>query len=81
AQAAKVMAALFDRGTRLLVPNRPGHATIDLIGAICGQLHAAGVRPGNVHDLCVDTRACTEDFFSDRAERPCGRFAAIARLR
>ena len=36
-----------------------------------------GRRPGeNVHDLAIDTRTGTADFFSDRAARPCGRFAA-----
>lgn len=75
------LAAVFgDAGTKLLVPNRPGHALFDLPGAIRGQLENAGVRPANVHDLAVDTRQNTGSFFSDRAARPCGRFTAIARL-
>jgi hypothetical protein len=31
--------------------------------------------------LAIDTRQSTDTFFSDRAARPCGRFAAVARLR
>jgi len=33
-----------------------------------------------VHDLAIDTKTATDDFFSDRASRPCGRFAAVAVL-
>jgi hypothetical protein len=77
AEAAEVMAAF---GPELLTPSRPGHATFDLAGAIRRQLDAAGIPAGNVYDLAIDTRTSTDDFFSDRAARPCGRFAAIARL-
>jgi copper oxidase (laccase) domain-containing protein len=64
----------------LLIPTRPGHATFDLASAIRCQLRGAGVPTGHVYDLAIDTRTCTDDFFSDRAARPCGRFAAIALL-
>jgi polyphenol oxidase len=80
AEAAQVTAAFGPAGERLLRPSRPGHALFDLAGAIQGQLRAAGVPAGSVYDLAVDTRTSTDDFFSDRAARPCGRFAAIARL-
>jgi len=80
-QAAEVMAAFGPPGARLLTPTRPGHATFDLTAAIRRQLAAAGVPAGNVHDLAIDTAAATHDFFSDRAARPCGRFAAVACLR
>ena len=80
AEAAEVMAAFGPDGELLLAENRPGHALFDLTGAIRRQLHAAGVRPANVHDLAIDTRQSTDTFFSDRAARPCGRFAAVARL-
>ena len=80
AQAAEVTAAFGDAGTRLLTPTRPGHATFDLAGAIRRQLLASGVSGGNIHDMALDTRTSTDTFFSDRAARPCGRFAAIARL-
>lgn len=81
AETAEVTAAFGDVGTRLLVPTRPGHAAFNLTAAIRAQLRAAGVPAGNVHDMAVDTRTSTEDFFSDRAARPCGRFAAVAVLR
>jgi YfiH family protein len=78
AEASEVMAAFG--GPELLTPSRPGHAMFDLTGAIRRQLREAGVPSGNVHDLSTDTRTNTDDFFSDRATRPCGRFAAIAVL-
>jgi hypothetical protein len=81
AEVSQVMTVFGATGTKLLVPNRPGHALFDLAGAIRGQLRAAGVPEANVHDLAIDTRTSTADFFSDRAARPCGRFAAVAVLR
>jgi YfiH family protein len=80
AEATQVMDALGAGGAGLLRPSRPGHALFDLAGAIRGQLRTAGVPAANVYDLAVDTRTNTDDFFSDRAARPCGRFAAVARL-
>ena len=82
AEVAEVMAGFGTAGAaRLLSPTRPGHAAFDLAAAIRGQLRAAGVPAGNVHDMATDTRGATDTFFSDRAARPCGRFAAIAVLR
>jgi hypothetical protein len=81
AEAAEVTAAFAGAEKRLLTPTRPGHAAFDLATAIRRQLRTAGVPAGNVHDLAIDTRTRTDDFFSDRAVRPCGRFAAIACLR
>jgi polyphenol oxidase len=80
AEAAQVTDAFGDSAAGLLAPSRPGHARFDLAGAIRLQLRAAGVTPGHVHDLAVDTRTSTADFFSDRAARPCGRFAAVVVL-
>ena len=80
AEAAEVTAGFGDAGTRLLSPTRAGHATFDLAAAIRRQLCTADVPEGNVHDMAIDTRTSTDDFFSDRAARPCGRFAAIAIL-
>jgi YfiH family protein len=79
-EASEVMAAFGTEGKQLLVENRPDHALFDLTGAIHRQLGSAGVPSANVHDLAIDTRQSTDTFFSDRAARPCGRFAAIARL-
>jgi polyphenol oxidase len=81
AEVAAVTGALGAAAGRLLAPSRPGHATFDLTAAIHGQLRAAGIPEANVHDLAIDTRASTVDYFSDRAARPCGRFAAVAVLR
>jgi YfiH family protein len=80
-EASEVMTAFGDAGTQLLIPTRPGHATFDLTAAIRRQLRASGIRSANIHDLAIDTRTSTGDFFSDRAARPCGRFAAVALLR
>jgi polyphenol oxidase len=80
AEASEVTTVFGAEAAQLLVPSRPGHATFDLTGAIRRQLAAAGVPSGNVYDLAIDTRTATDDFFSDRAARPCGRFAAVARL-
>jgi hypothetical protein len=80
-EASQVSAAFGEAGASLLTPTRPGHATFDLAAAIRTQLRTAGVPEGNVYEMAVDTRASTDDFFSDRAARPCGRFAAVAVLR
>jgi YfiH family protein len=78
AQAAEVTAAFGDAG--LLKPTRPGHCTLDVVGALRIQLRQAGVKGANVHDMAIDTRTATDEYFSDRAARPCGRFAAVAML-
>lgn len=44
-------------------------------------LEESGVRPRNIKVARVPTGSGTGLFFSDRETRPCGRFAAIARLR
>lgn len=80
AEASQVTAAFGPGARHLLSRNRPGHALFDLTGAIRRQLDAAGVPSASVHDLAIDTRRNTDTFFSDRAARPCGRFAAVACL-
>lgn len=80
AETSDVMAVFGTEGTQLLIPNRPGHALFDLAGAIRRQLDVAGVPSAQVHNLAIDTRQSTKTFFSDRAARPCGRFAAVACL-
>lgn len=64
----------------LLTPTRPGHCTFDLVGALRIQLRESGVPDANVHVMDVDTRTRTDEFFSDRAARPCGRFMLAAML-
>lgn len=82
AEAAQVAAVFGDSAgaAALLRPTRPGHCTFDLAAALRIQLRDAGVNDGNVHPMGIDTRTSTEDFFSDRAARPCGRFMAVAML-
>ena len=74
------ISSLGAQGAALLRPSRPGHALFDLAGAVRGQLQAAGVPAASIYDLAIDTRTSTTEFFSDRAARPCGRFAAVAAL-
>jgi YfiH family protein len=59
-------------------PDGPGHWLVDLVAANRQQLLGNGLRPEHI----VDSGSTTADapFFSDRAERPCGRFGLVARL-
>jgi copper oxidase (laccase) domain-containing protein len=59
-------------------PDGPGHWRVDLMAANRQQLLLAGVTPGHILDCGVTT--ADDDYFSDRAARPCGRFALLARL-
>jgi polyphenol oxidase len=56
----------------------PGHWRVNLIAANRQQLADGGVPADHI----VDSGATTAEdaFFSDRAQRPCGRFALLARL-
>lgn len=60
------------------VPDGPDQWRIDLMAANSQQLRASGVMQHHVFDCGVTT--ADDDFFSDRAARPCGRFALLARL-
>jgi hypothetical protein len=68
-------AALDDGVAR---PDGPGHWLVDLAAANRQQLVLRGVPGAQIHDCGVTT--ADERFFSDRAARPCGRFALLARL-
>ncbi len=59
-------------------PDIPGHWLVDLVAANRQQLLGSGIRPGHISGSGVTT--ADEAFFSDRAERPCGRFGLMARL-
>ena len=56
----------------------PDRWCVDLMAANRQQLLLAGVIPEHVLDCGVTT--ADDDYFSDRAARPCGRFALLARL-
>ena len=64
----------------VLAPDEPGRWTLDLAEANRRTLVAAGVDPGRIEAPGLGTGPGTP-YFSDRAERPCGRFAALAVLR
>ena len=59
-------------------PDGPGHWVVDLVAANRQQLRLAGVPPAQITD--AGTSTSDDDFFSDRAARPCGRFALMAQL-
>jgi len=62
-------------------PSAPGHWLLDLPSANRHALRAAGVPDGRIHTTGVPTGPAPGQFFSDRAARPCGRLALVARLR
>ncbi len=62
----------------VLRPDGPGHWLVDLVAANRQQLLRSGLRAAHIVDCGVTTS--DETLFSDRAERPCGRFGLLARL-
>jgi copper oxidase (laccase) domain-containing protein len=68
-------------GGAFLVPTAGGRAGFDLGAAVVHRLEQAGVRPDRIHTAGATTDAAPADLFSDRAARPCGRFALVAALR
>ncbi len=59
-------------------PTGDGRWRVDLMAANHQQLVLAGVAPSHIFDCGVTT--ADDDYFSDRAARPCGRFALLTRL-
>jgi YfiH family protein len=59
-------------------PAGGGRWRVDLMAANHQQLVVAGVAPARIFDCGVTT--ADDDYFSDRAVRPCGRFALLARF-
>ena len=72
--------AFGDDVDQVLRPDGTGRWNFDLWRANTLQLMAAGVPEEQVHVTGLDTGPGTP-FFSHRAQNPCGRFAAVARLR
>jgi YfiH family protein len=67
-------------GECVLAPTQEGHARFDLPSAVRARLRGAGVRDECIESSGVDTAQRTDAFFSDRAERPCGRMMLVAGL-
>jgi YfiH family protein len=63
-----------------LEPSRPGHWWFDLAGAIDAVLVGAGIDGGRITGVTQRTGP-GGPFYSARAGGPCGRFAALARIR
>ena len=59
-------------------PDGPGHWRVDLVAANRQQLGLAGVSSSAIASSELSTN--DEAYFSDRATRPCGRFALLAQL-
>jgi polyphenol oxidase len=59
-------------------PAGAGRWRVDLMAANRQQLQLTGVTPEHIFDCGITT--ADDDYFSDRAARPCGRFALFARL-
>jgi purine-nucleoside/S-methyl-5'-thioadenosine phosphorylase / adenosine deaminase len=74
--ASAVRPDALDAG--VVAPDGPGHWLVDLAAANRQQLRARGVTGERIYECGVTT--ADERFFSDRAARPCGRFALLARL-
>jgi purine-nucleoside/S-methyl-5'-thioadenosine phosphorylase / adenosine deaminase len=62
-------------------PSAPGRWLLDLPSANRHALREAGVPGPRIHVAGVPTGPAPGHFFSDRAARPCGRLALVARLR
>jgi copper oxidase (laccase) domain-containing protein len=72
------VAAQFSNIPHAVLADVPGHARLDLAEIARTQLVSAGVLPENITTSAQVTDG-GEFFFSDRAERPCGRFALVAK--
>jgi polyphenol oxidase len=79
-EVADAARACFDGDVDGIVrPDGTGRWLLDLWAANRRILVETGVRPGSIEVSPIGTGPGTP-FFSDRAARPCGRFAAMARL-
>jgi copper oxidase (laccase) domain-containing protein len=61
-------------------PAVPGRWLLDLWSATRHALREAGLPDPQIHITTHPTGPPGHDFFSDRAARPCGRLALVARL-
>jgi YfiH family protein len=65
----------------IVVPDGSGRWLFDLWAANRRILREAGVPDDQINVAALPTGPGAGAFFSDRAARPCGRFAAVARLK
>ena len=67
----------FDEISGACFPDVGDRRRLDLAVVALSQLVAGGVLDQNVTLCCADSD--NDTFFSDRAQRPCGRFGLVAR--
>jgi YfiH family protein len=72
------VASNFTDTPHAVLPDTPGHARLDLAEIALSQLSESGVLEQNITTSAQNTDG-GEFFFSDRAMRPCGRFALVAK--
>jgi len=77
-QVSLEVAAQFSNIPHAVLADVPGHSRLDLAEIARTQLASAGVLLDNITTSAQVTDG-GEFFFSDRAERPCGRFALVAK--
>jgi polyphenol oxidase len=78
--AAAVHQSLGQSAEKVIRPDGTGRWLFDTWTSNQLILREAGLPDGSIHLAPVPTGAEPGLFFSDRQIRPCGRFAAIARL-
>ncbi len=78
--AAAARESLGSQAQEVIRPDGTGKWLFDLWTANRLLLQEAGVPERNIQLAAVPTGSDPGLFFSDRAARPCGRFAAVARL-
>lgn len=79
--AGAATSAFAGRAPDVLRATGPGQWQFDLWAANRLILQDAGVPASQIHISSIPTGPAANQFFSHRAERPCGRFAALARIR
>ncbi len=72
------VASRFTAFSDALTPDGPDHARLDLRVVATSQLIAGGV-DGDAIAISQHVTDGGGVFFSDRAQRPCGRFALVAK--
>jgi len=77
-QVGPEVASHFEQIPHALEPDDGDRSRLDLRVVAASQLRAAGIDDG---DISISTQVTDggEAFFSDRAQRPCGRFGLVAK--